>query len=177
MRANACFVRFTRPCRRRHAAQALVEFLLISTILIFLLFGLIDFGRALMVRQVMDSVSREGANLASRGTSFTATLNALAVSANPLTIDQNGFIILTAVTRDDTGALTITAQQSRGGQSQSSRIGALGGGGVALPNSTIPQPGQTLIVAEVVYSFQPVTPVGRLLGRNIPSTLYDVSYF
>lgn len=158
--------------------QALIEFALTSVMLFVLLFGIIDFCRAIKVQQVIVNLSREGANLASRGTTFSDTLNALVVSANPLVIDQKGYIILTTVSRDNNGALSITEQKKRGGlTSSSSRVGSPGGGSVNLPNSQIPQPNQTLVVAEVFYSYAPVTPIGQLLNFAMPSVLYDVAYF
>ena len=159
------------------SGQALVEFALISVLLLSLLFGLIDFGRAILVRQVMVNLSREGANLASRGTSFADTLNALVASAHPLVIDQKGFLILTTVSRDNDGNLTITAQQSRGGTSVSSKVGQIGGGGVTLPNNSVPAPNQTLTVSEVFYTYEAWTPIGKLVGSSMPTTLYDAAYF
>src|SRR5689334_6984144 len=75
MRSHIMNGRKTQTRFRQCSGQALVEFALISLVLITLLFGLIDFGRAILVRQVMVNLSREGANLASRGTSFPDTLN------------------------------------------------------------------------------------------------------
>lgn len=170
-------------CRKRRishrlcSGQALIEFALISLLLITFLFGLIDFSRALLVRQVLVNLSREGANLASRGTSFTDTLAAMVVSASPLVIDQKGFVILTTVSRTSSGVLVVADQQSRGGKSASSKVGVVGST-PNLPNQNIPTASQkSLVVAEVFYEFAPVTPIGTMLGSALPSKLYDVSYF
>lgn len=159
------------------SGQALVEFALVSLLLVALLFGLIDFGRAIMVRQVMVNLTREGSNLASRNTTLTDTLNALAVSANPLAIDQKGLIILTSVSRDATGKLSITAQQSRGGISASSKVGTTASTSVNLPTASLPATNQTLYVTEVFYQYSPVTPVGKLINGNVPAVLYDAAFF
>ena len=37
--------------------------------------------------------------------------------------------------------------------------------------------GQSIYVAEVFYSFQPITPIGNLLNLALPSTLYEAAYF
>ena len=39
------------------------------------------------------------------------------------------------------------------------------------------QPGKTVYITEVFYSYQPITPIGSLLGIVMPSTLYEVAYF
>ena len=170
-----------RVSARHNAGQALIELSLISLLLITLLFGLIDFSRAILTRQVITNLSREGANLASRGTSLTSTLDALVLSANPLTIagsSGKGYIILTSVGWDTNGKLVITAQEKMGAKPSSSKIGNAIGDTPILPNPNIPDPSQkTLVIAEVFYEYSPVTPVGTMLGSALPSKLYDVSYF
>ena len=49
---------------RTRRGQALVEFALILPILMILLMGIIEFGRAWNVKQVLTDASREGARLA-----------------------------------------------------------------------------------------------------------------
>ena len=90
----------------------MVEMVIVVMVLLILVFGLIDFGRAITTRQIIVNVSREGANLASRGTSLTNALEAIIGSANPLNITNNGTIILTVVFRDGTGNATIIDQLS-----------------------------------------------------------------
>jgi Flp pilus assembly protein TadG len=53
---------FTRQCRRSRG-QALVEFALILPVLMLLLLGIIEFGRAWNVKQVLTDAAREGARL------------------------------------------------------------------------------------------------------------------
>jgi len=164
------------PARRRESGQALVEFALVCLLLFVFLFAIIDFSRALLLQQTLASVSREGANLASRGTSLPDTLQAVVTSAQPLDLDTKGYVILTAVSADANGNLSITAQQSRGGSSASSRIGSLGGG-ANLPVQGLPSPNQTLYVAEVFAGYTPITPLGAILGAAMPSVLYEVAFF
>jgi len=162
--------------RRNESGQSLVEFALITLLLMTMLFALIDFGRAILAQQVLTSLSREAANLASRGTPFTETLDAIAVSSGTLDIDQNGYIILSQVSRDDTGKLSITQQMSRGQHPVPSRIGSMGST-PNLPNNQVPSNNQSIIVAEVFAGYNPITPVGQLMNRSLPSTLYDVAFF
>jgi Flp pilus assembly protein TadG len=163
--------------------QSVVEFSLFAAAMAILVFGLVDFGRLLSARHVMVNLSREGANLASRGTPVPDVLIALANSARPLDIDRNGLVILTTVSRSSSGTLSVTAQMKRGATnlvtSVSSKVGAVGasGSGVRTPNSGVPQAGQSAMVAEVFYRFQAATPVGNLMGWALPTMLYDVAFF
>ena len=162
---------------KNDAGQALAEMAYISLILLVLVFGLIDFGRAIMARQIIVNVSREAANLASRGTALTNVLAAVEDSAKPLNIRGNGYIILTVVSRDDSGLATIVDQQAVGGAPKQSKVGTGKGSSATLPTEDLPGPHQTLVAAEVFYRYSPLTPVGKLLGIGSSSQLYDVAYF
>ena len=165
--------------RRRQSGQALLEFALILVLMLVLLMGLVDYGRIFLTRQTLTNLSREGANLAARGTLLADTADALVVSAAPLNMDRNGCIIVTSITRDTNDVVHIIGQEVRGGLNFSSRVGIVGASGTAvhLPVPELPGTNQTLIAAEVFYTFQAATPVGNLLGRALPNMLYDVAYF
>jgi hypothetical protein len=145
-------------------------------VLMVVLFAVIDFGRAIHLKQILINVSREGANLSSRGTDPTNTLNAVVISAQPLSINQSGYIIISKVYRDGTGHATVAEQYRRGGVSASSRIGLVGGT-PNLPNSSIPPNNQNLWIVEVFYEYHPITPLGHFLSFALPSPFYDVAYF
>src|ERR1700675_3378723 len=105
---------------RDQSGQALVEFMFVGFILLFMLFGMIDFCRAISTRQVLINLSRESANLAARGSGSTtdATIsNAIAAviaGANPLDITAHGRVFITAVYNSN-GTLKVTNQISEGG--------------------------------------------------------------
>ena len=159
----------------RRSGQALIEFSLVAVMLIVVLFGIIDFSRIILVHEVIINVSREGANLISRGTDMTVALNALVTSAHPLDINNNGYIILSTVFNSN-GTLRVTSQQKTGGLLSTSKIGSQGGV-ATLPNPNLPLTNQTLWTSEVFYKFTPVTPLGKLLGVTLPTTNYDAAYF
>jgi Flp pilus assembly protein TadG len=146
--------------------------------LLVLVFGLIDFGRLIYERQVLTNLSREGSNLASRGTTLTNTLAAVIASANPLDLNAKGYVIVTEVF-NRSGVMIITNQIAQGGVSAPSKIGTGKGSAANVPVTSpqIPPAGQRLYVTEVFYSYRPITPVGQLMGFAFPSRLYDVSYF
>jgi Flp pilus assembly protein TadG len=162
---------------KNEGGQALIEMTFILFMLLVLVFGMIDFGRVLLARQIVINVSREAANLASRGTTLPDALSAVTGSAKPLNINENGYIILTLVTRDQSGSATIVDQQAVGNLQATSKIGTGKGSPAALPTDQLPATNMSLVAAEVFYQLTPVTPVGRLLGLDSLPQLYDAAYF
>jgi hypothetical protein len=142
-----------------------------------MLFGVIDFGRALLFRHALTSMSREAANLESRGTPMDTTLHSTIENSGSANLAENGYVILSAVARDERGELRIIRQISDGGLPCPSRVGSRNSTQVVLPNDGVPLRGQTLYVAEIFLRFEPVTPIGGLLGRRMPRVLYDVAFF
>ncbi|MFZ5829229.1 MAG: TadE/TadG family type IV pilus assembly protein [Planctomycetota bacterium] len=56
--------RLCRPCRRERRGVAAVEFALVAPLFFLLVIGMIEFGRAVMVQQIITNASREGARIA-----------------------------------------------------------------------------------------------------------------
>lgn len=54
----------SRRARRNRRGAAVVEFAIVAPLFILLLFGMIEFGRMIMVQQVLTNASREGARRA-----------------------------------------------------------------------------------------------------------------
>jgi hypothetical protein len=165
------------PGRR---GAAIVEVAFVAVALTFLLFAMIEFGRALLARHAITSLSREAANLIARGTTLPATLQAMLATSDSTDLVQDGYVILTTVTRDSNNILLITEQVSGGGQPAASRIGTASSSGVNLPGGPqggVPLQGQTLYIAEIFIDFAPVTPIATILDLVMPSTLYDVACF
>jgi Flp pilus assembly protein TadG len=180
--------------RRHESGQALVEFMFVSFIVLFLLFGMIDFCRSISTHQVIINLSREGANLAARGSvggsTDAAISNAIAgviAEASPLNINSSGEVIISAVY--NTGNSYVVSNQIHEGYlTVPSKIGVLKGTatmpnvGVASSASAIPQSNQTTYVAEVFYNFTPVTSLGSVMvsglkGFTVTNQLYDAAYF
>jgi len=56
--------RLCRSCRRNRRGAAAVEFAVVAPLFFLLVFGLIEFGRMVMVQQILTNASREGARVA-----------------------------------------------------------------------------------------------------------------
>jgi hypothetical protein len=156
-----------------------VEFAMVVVIMLLLLMGIVDYGRIMMTRQVLVNVTREGSNLACRGVGTTNVVNTLVISAQPLNIASNGYVILSTVTRDSSGIAHVIAQVTSGGMISTSKVGRVGysGSAVHLPNNQVPQTNQSIYVTEVFYRFQPATPIGNFLRTSLNGSLYDAAFF
>jgi Flp pilus assembly protein TadG len=161
----------------RDSGQALVEFALSATLMLTLVFGLVDFSRAIYIAQVIANLTGEGSSMASRGTTLSDTAAAVVAASSALDLSTSGLVIVSSVF--NTGSkVQLTAQVSQGGISASSHIGNVIGGTAILPSTVVPQTNQTVYVTEVFYKYKPITPIGNLLaGTVLPSQLYDVAYY
>ena len=175
---------------RDESGQAFVEFAIVTVMLMVLIFGAIDFGRAIYMRQVLVNLSRETANLEARGVGTTAgeimsnALSAAIQEALPLALNSsNGYVVVTAVT--NYGAHYSISQQYNAGSlsGAASRVGtATNTGNTAILPATagsILPANRTVYVAEVFYKFVAITPVGNFILRGgiLPTRFYDAAYF
>ena len=111
--------------KNRAEQEALIELALCVPILLVLVFGVIDFSQIIFDKQVMAGLSRQGSNLASRGTPLTNTVTALGIQGASLKIGTKGRIIVTEVANDVQGIPQIVDQvQSPTGVSVASAIGS-----------------------------------------------------
>jgi hypothetical protein len=99
-------------------------------------------------------LSREAANVFSRGAGFNETFTAITNAGGSLQLDgPNGRAILTKIALDASGDPIITAQQSIGGLNRSSAVGTLPPGATSapaiVPNGRTVPPNMSLVVVEL----------------------------
>lgn len=164
----------------RDGGQAMVELALCATVLLMLVFGIVDFGRAIYTLETLEVITNlagEGSSLSSRGTSLSDTVLAVEADSSPLAMSTSGCVIATSVFNDGTsGGVKVSGQVSQCAISATSRIGTVGHQ-ATLPAGAVPQTNQSVFVTEVFYAFAPITPVGKFLNVVFPSQMYDVAYY
>jgi Flp pilus assembly protein TadG len=160
------------------SGQAMLEFAIIASMVIILVFAIVDFGRAFNEMQVMVELTRQGSNLASRGTTLLDSANAVVAGDAPLDLNSNGEVIVTAVT-NNAGGNVITGQVSQGAITSASKVGQGVGTLATIPPAAAAmlQPGQTIYITEVFYTYQAITPIANLVHIVMPSTMYQAAYF
>ncbi|CAM4267292.1 TadE/TadG family type IV pilus assembly protein [Vibrio neonatus] len=88
---------------RKQAGLAAVEMTLVTPVLLLLLMTIFEFTLILQAKNIMLNLSREGASLISRASSYTVetVMDIIANSATPLDMPHDGTIIINQVSRRD----------------------------------------------------------------------------
>jgi Flp pilus assembly protein TadG len=94
-------VSYRKRLARGEAGGVAVEFAIILPILVLLVFGIIDFGHAWYIKQVVTNASREGARY---GTRFTGS------PANTLNPSISNYVLNTSAENGDKGGLGLRDQ-------------------------------------------------------------------
>jgi Flp pilus assembly protein TadG len=162
------------------SGQAMFELALLVPLLCLVMFAIIEYSRALNYEQIMVDLTRQGSNMASRGTPLATAASSVAQGSAPLSVAKAGEVIITSVARVN-NVDSITGQATSGALSQSSKIGT-GVGNIAKVPATVDaiftlNPTQTVYITEVYYPLSQITPIAKMWGLVMPSMLYQVGYF
>lgn len=161
--------------RNRDEGAELVELVIVLPFLLIMSFGILELGNALDKAHGMSTLSREGANIAVRGTALDTVAAVTMANGVSIGLDARGGTIVSRILVEG-GVPTLKEQVATSGYDGLSRVGQV--------DSTVSQyvgaglvDGQQLFAVEVFYDHQKVTPLSRILGPIIPDTMYDVSVF
>lgn len=165
--------RFSRT--RDERGNALIETVLVSMILLGMVLGIVEFGTALSREHTLTSLSREGANLAARGSSLGESVNVVMTNGSSINLTGKGGAIATRIIVTG-GAPLIVEQSSSTGYGGLSQVGNVGDTATGMDDWGLVD-GQSVHTMEVFYSYDQVTPFGNLVGVFVPSQLYERAVF
>jgi len=150
-----------------------VEFGLTVPVLLLLMLGSAEMARFVILHQKVDRVAVTTSDLVARAETIKESeladiFEAADVVAQPFDLSNLGIVIVSAITNEDGSGARIAWQRSGGGSaSHTSQIGTQGGAASLSADFEVRE-GETAIVAEVFYDFEP------FLSEMIvePQTLY-----
>jgi Flp pilus assembly protein TadG len=160
---------------RDERGQDLVEFVLTMPVLLVMVFGILEFGTLLDIGHSLSVVSREGANIASRGASLDSVLLVTMSTGATWNLGSAGTVVATELTVQG-GVTMVVDQRTGGGLGATSRLGNPGGPAQAYQAQGLLN-AQTYYVVEVFLPYQPFTPLKNLVSGLVPDTLYDRTLF
>ncbi|MDH3732169.1 MAG: pilus assembly protein [Gemmatimonadota bacterium] len=164
-----------RRARALDRGQGLVELMLVLPVLLTLTFGILELGTLLDVSHSITGLTREGANMASRGAHLDSVLNVTAYNGAAIGLQSGGGVVASEVVMQ--GAVPIVIDQvATQGYTGLSRLGLLGGPATPLAGQGLTD-GKTYFVVEVFAPYQPFTPLDALVRAVVPDTLYDRTVF
>ena len=164
-----------RELWRRDEGAELVELVVVLPVLLIIIFGILELGNALDKAHAMSTLSREGANIAVRGTDLDTVAAVTMTNGVSMGLEARGGTVVSRILVEG-GIPTVKEQVASSGYAGLSRIGlvdsvAAGFGGAGLME------GQQLFAVEVFYDHLKVTPLSRVMGPIIPDTMYDATVF
>ena len=163
-------------CQR---GAALAELAVLLPLLVMMLLVAIDFGRLVYTTQIMVDLTREAANLVSRGATFDDAFRVAFRLAGEVDVQGKGGIIISEVRRKDFNDPTpwIVNQERRGALATArSRVGAAGGR-ARIPDVTQLPRGAGIMAVEIVHPFNPLFDVTGLHLNFYPEAIYEVAFF
>lgn len=167
-----------RASRRRRPfdrGQGLVELTLVLPVLLTLTFGVLELGTLLDVSHSITGLTREGANMASRGASLDSVLYVTALNGSTIGLQAGGGVIVSEI--EIQGAVPVVIDQVATPEyTLMSRLGTLGTPATALAGQGLTT-GKTYFVVEVFAPYRPFTPLDGLVRAVVPDTLYDRTVF
>jgi len=153
-----------RPTRVRAwlgaSGNVAVEFALALPVLMLLMLGSAEMARFVILHQKVDRVAVTTSDLVARAETINQTeindiFDAADYVAQPFDLANLGIVIVSAVTNDDGSGATVAWQRSGGGSgTHTSQIG-IEGGAANLGADFQVREGETAIIAEVFYDFEP----------------------
>jgi len=175
---------------RSQRSQSLVEFAIVAPLLLFLIFGIVDFGRVIYVYITLSQAVNEGVRVAIRASPLLPDNKAVeqavqqhavdVILANPCPngpitsaglpqFPNHGWIFITEPNPPSTDEpLSPSLENAPGGQPWLSPTGPTGHQSNAGCSATNPAHDHAALQVTILYYFAPITPlISQLINNNL----------
>jgi hypothetical protein len=168
----------TRPLStalRDSRGTALVEAALVTALLGALALAVIEFGNAYSQAHTLTSLSREGANIAARGTPLDTAVDIVMANGTDVGLTTHGGAVGTRIDVID-GTPEIVEQVASSGYAGRSMIGEEGEPAQGVAGWDLVE-GQTVYSMELFLDYQQLTPFASFVEVALPEVLYERAIF
>lgn len=155
--------------------QGLVELVVALPFLILLVFGILEISRLLEQQHAISGLTREGANIASRGATLQQALESTRDAQAAGGFGTDGAVVVSRLVVDD-GLPYVVEQVASEGAGHTSRVALTDS--IAAPYATSGLvEGHSYYVVEMFLPYESHTPLERLMASLVPELLYDRTLF
>lgn len=164
-----------RRLREEDSGQELIELALVLPFLVLVLLGVLEFGHMLDSRHTLSVLSREGANVASRGTSLQDALDVTMQNGGDISLSTLGGGVVSRVQiQDDTP--WVMDQVHSAGYATRSELGLPGQPATSISSLDLPD-GKNVYVVELFFDYQDLTPLGGVMSGVVADTIYERAFY
>jgi Flp pilus assembly protein TadG len=164
-------------CRllRSDSGQGIVEFALVLPVILIILLGMVEFSNAYDRVHGLAGLSREGANIAARGTALSEVLSTVTMDGESLKMSDNGGAIVSRLVVKN-GQPTVMAVVATAGYDDQTRLTDQDEAARWIADAGFAE-GSTHYAVEVFLNYEPVTPLAGLYKVVAPPVLYERAVF
>lgn len=166
--------RLARTLLGDERGQELVEMVLVLPILLLAVVSVLEIGHVFTITHGMASISREGANLAARGSTLAQAAQSSVVNGGDIQLNTLGGAIASRI-QLQSGSPVVVEQASYGSVG-ASKMGVIGDAAAPLAGVVFDD-GRVLYTVEIYRNYTPLTPLVGIGGAIIPSQLYEAAVF
>lgn len=153
--------------------QSLAELAISLPILLVVFMGMVELSHAYDMVHGLGSISRESANIASRGSTLAEARSVALTNGQDLGVPSRGGVV---VSRIEYGGGTPRVVEQLTTSGYASRLGAQNQP-VSTLSSAAFSTGTEVFAVEVFLQYEAITPIGRWLDPLIPDVLYERAVF
>lgn len=164
-----------RRLLRSDSGQGVAEFALALPVILVILLGMVEFANAYDRVHGLAGLSREGANIAARGTGLNEVLTTVMANGETLKMSGKGGAIVSRLVVQD-GQPVVMAQVSTEGYDQKTRLTEADQAAAWISTAGFSE-GSTHYAVEVFLTYEPVTPLGQIYDAVAPPILYERAVF